>query len=141
MATRGEATEAAVLHNFIHLGLDVFVPWAHHLPFDLVVSADGETFIRVQCKSGRERDGCVIFNSASTDHGRGPQDYRDRADVFAVWCPTLDQVYVVPVAEAGTRGTWLRLRPTRNNQVRGIRMADDHTVERWAARLLAEAAA
>ena len=140
VATRGEVTEAAVLNEFIQLGLDVFVPWAHHLPYDLVVSADGESFLRVQCKSGRERGDCVIFNSASTDHGRGPQDYRGRADIFAVYCPTLDQVYIVPVEEAGTRGTWLRLRPSRNNQVRGIRFAEDHTVERWAAGLLAAAA-
>ena len=141
MATRGEVTEAVVLSELIRLGLDVFVPWAHHLPYDLLVSPDGATFSRVQCKSGRERGDCVIFNSASTDHGRGPQDYRDRADIFAVWCPTVDQVYVVPVEQAGTRDTSLRLRPTRNNQVRRIRLAEDHTAERWAARLLRAVAA
>ena len=141
MATRGEATEAAVLHHFIRLGLHVFVPWAHDLPFDLVASPDGERFLRVQCKSGRERNDCVLFNSASTDHGRGRRHYRDRADVLAVYCPTVDQVYVVPVEDAAGYVTSLRLRPSRNNQVRGIRMAEDHTVERWAERLLAGVAA
>src|SRR5688572_27024356 len=141
MATRGEVTEAVVLSEFVRLGVDVFVPWAHHLPFDLLVSADGDTFLRVQCKSGRERGGCVIFNSASTDHGRGPQHYRDRADLFAVWCPTVDQVYIVPVEEAGNRDTSLRLRPTRNNQVRRIRLAEEYTLERWAAGMLTRAVA
>jgi hypothetical protein len=141
MATRGDLTEAAVLKAFVALDLAVFLPWRHDLPFDLVVSADHKTFLRVQCKSGREREGCVLFNSAGTDHGRGRQHYRDRADLLAVWCPTIDQVFVVPVDEAAGYVTSLRLRPSRNNQVRGIRFAADHTVERWAATLSGRVAA
>jgi hypothetical protein len=135
MATRGDVTEAAVLSAFVKLGLRVLVPWEADSPYDLVVSADGERFLRVQCKSGREREGCVMFNCHSTDHGRGPGSYRGKADVFAVYCPSLDAVYVVNVEEAGRRGVQLRLRPTRNNQVRGVRLAQDYTVEKWAASL------
>ena len=141
MPTRGDLTEAAVLNAFVRLGWDVCVPWRHDAAYDLVVSPDGERFLRVQCKSGRERAGCVIFNCHSTDHGSGPLDYRGRADVFAVFCPTHDQVYVLPVETMPRRGAWLRLEPSRNNQVRGVRFAVDHTIDQWAARLLASAAA
>lgn len=141
MATRGDLTEAAVLHAFVAAGLDVLVPWRQDSAYDLAVSLDGESFFRVQCKSGRERDGCVIFNCHSTDHGSGPRDYHGRADVFAVSCPTRDEVYVLDVQTTPKRGAWLRLTPSRNNQVRGIRFAADHTVERWVERLRASAAA
>lgn len=139
MATRGEVTEAVVLDEMLRRGFEVLVPWASDLAYDLVVSAPGGPFLRVQCKSGRERDGCVAFNSRSTDHGRGQRDYVGRADVFAVWCPTLDRVFVLPVDEAGRSLTLLRLRPTRNNQARRVRLAADHTIDAWAARVLAGA--
>jgi hypothetical protein len=141
MATRGEWTEAVVLERFIRLDLQVMVPWRNDLPYDLVVSADGERFFRVQCKSGRERRGCVQFNSRTTDHGTGHRDYRGRADIFAVFCPTLDEVYVVPVDEASSTLTHLRLRPALNNQIRRTRLAEHHTVERWARRLRTPVAA
>ena len=141
MATRGDATEAAVLNAFVQLDWHVFVPWRHDLPYDLVVSPGGDRFFRVQCTSGRERGGCLEFNSRSTDHGSGPRDYRGLADVFAVWCPTLDEVFIVPVEAAARRLTSLRLRPALNNQVRRTRLAEDYAIERWAAGLRAQVAA
>ena len=63
------------------------------------------------------------------------------ADVFAVWCPTLDQTFVIPVDEASCTITHLRLTPALNNQVRRTRLAADHTIERWAARLVTDVAA
>ena len=140
MATRGELTEAVVLAEFVKRGFQVFMPWDPSSPFDLLVSADGERFVRVQCKSGRERNGCILFNCRSTDHGNGPGDYLGRADVFAVYCPSQDEVYVLPVEDAARRGTQLRLRPARNNQRQRVRMAEDHTLMRWAASYAAAAA-
>ena len=141
MATRGDVTEAKVLAAFVEAGLNVLVPWRSDLAYDLLVTADDRRFFRVQCKSGRERGGRLEFNSRSTDHGAGQRDYRGRADVFAVFCPTLDEIFIVPVDEAGRSLTSLRLVPALNNQVRRTRWAEEHTVNRWAARLLAEHAA
>ena len=76
-----------------------------------------------------------LFNSASTDHGQGNRTYVGLADVFAVYCPALDRVFIVPVERAATRSTRLRLRPSRNGQVRGINNAEDYAVERWTAEL------
>jgi hypothetical protein len=140
MATRGDVTEAAVLNAFTQVGLVVLVPWRHDLPYDLVVCIGGDRFVKVQCKSGRVRRGSILFNSAGTDHGRGRLHYRGRADVLAVYCPSIDRVFVVPVDEAAGFVTSLRLEPARNNQVRGVRLAEDHTVERWVASVQAAAA-
>lgn len=119
---------------FAALGLLVSVPFAGDSPYDLVADTNDGRFVRVQCKSGRLREGCVIFNTASTDHGRGRIDYRGRADVFGVYCPTIDRVFVVPVEEAATRAARLRLDPVRNGQQAGVRLASEHTPERWLAR-------
>ncbi|HWT94654.1 MAG TPA: group I intron-associated PD-(D/E)XK endonuclease [Solirubrobacteraceae bacterium] len=134
MATRGELTEAAVLKELTALGLTVSLPFAGDAPYDLLVDLNDGRFARVQCKSGRLRDGCVVFNTASTDHGRGRLDYRGRADVFGVFCPAIDRVFVVPVEEASTRAARLRLEPVRNGQRLGVRLASEHTPERWLAR-------
>jgi hypothetical protein len=131
---RGDFAEAAVLHALTEAGLLVFMPFGRFGPYDMIVDMPGGRLVRVQVKSGRVRRGCVIFNSCSTDHGRGREDYLGKADVFAVHAPTPDSVYVLDVAAAVTRVTTLRLEPTRNAQQRRIRFAADHTLANWLRR-------
>jgi hypothetical protein len=138
--TRGDITEAVVLAALVKLGLDVLVPFRQDGPYDLVVHLP-DRFVRVQCKAGRERGGCVVFNSAGTDHGRGRLNYRGRADVFGVYCPELDQVFIVPVEDAAGFATSLRLRPSRNNQRRRVRDATDFAPDVWLRRELSASAA
>jgi hypothetical protein len=135
----GEACEAAVLQAFVTLGFPVLLPFGASLPFDLAVQTRDGAFVRVQCKTGRRRDGCVVFNSCSTDHGSGRRDYRDRADVFGVWCQATSEVYVLPVELAATRATRLRLTRPANGRRRGVRWAADHLIDRWAASAAARA--
>jgi len=131
MRASGDVTEGAVLGELLRHGHAVLIPFGHEQPYDLVVHLRDDRFVRVQCKTGREYDGCVLFNSCSTDHGRGRLDYRGRADVFGVYCPSLGRVFMVPVDQAATRATRLRLRPPRNGQERGIRPADAFDVAAW----------
>ncbi len=133
--TTGDATEAAVLAALVRHGHRVLLPFSASAAYDLAVDADG-TLVRVQCKTARLRDGCLIFNSCSTDHGRGRADYRDRADVFGVACAQHPGVFIVPVAVAATRATRLRLVRPRNGQRRGIHLAEHFAIERWAPRAL-----
>ena len=128
---QGNAAEAAVLQAFAAAGFHVLVPFGGGLPFDLgVVRPNGE-ILRIQVKAGRVRRGCVEFNSASTDHGRGQQHYRGRADLIAVYEPNLDEVFVLPVDDCPTSRGFLRLQPTRNNQHRGVRRASDYSFQAW----------
>ena len=86
--------------------------------------------IRIQCKSGWIREGCVIFNAYATDHGHGRGSYVGRADVFGVALPP-GEVFLIPVCEAGVSKTSLRLTPTRNNQRKKVRLADRYRFESW----------
>jgi PD-(D/E)XK nuclease superfamily protein len=135
---RGNAGEAKVLAALVQHGIDVLVPFGDGHPYDLVASIGHSRFLRVQCKTAWAHRGCLIFNSQSTDHGRGPQSYVGLADIFGVYFPREESVYLVPIgAVADTQGR-LRLEPARNNQKRRVRMAVEFEIGIWTPASLAE---
>ncbi len=139
---RGDVTEAAVLATLVRSGLSVLLPFCADEPYDLVVDARDGAFVRLQCKTARiTRPGLLVFNSFSTDHGGGARSYVGRADVFGVFCPAIDRVFVVPVRDTARSKTSLRLEAARNGQERRIRYADDYDAAAWAARVRAGVAA
>lgn len=79
-----------------------------------------------------------LFYSQSTDHGRGAQSYVGLADIFGVYFPGEESVYLVPIgAVADTKGR-LRLEPARNNQKRRVRLAAEFEIGSWTPASLAE---
>ena len=96
-ATRGNPGEAAVLNAFVQRGFDVLLPFGNGRPYDLVVEVGDIGFLRVQCKTAWDQGGCLLFNPHATDHGHGPRSYHGLADIFGVYFPPLDAVYLVPI--------------------------------------------
>jgi hypothetical protein len=141
-AARGNAAEAAVLHALVKRGLDVFVPFGSGHPFDLAVYVPAAGFLRVQCKRGWALRGCIVFNAYSTDHGSGPRGYAGLADLFGVYFPPTDEVFLAPIdAVPAASEARLRFEPPRNNQRKRIRMAADYEVGTWTPERLAGLAA
>ena len=138
-AARGNAAEGAVLNAFVQRGYGVLVPFGGGQPYDLVVEL-GSALLRVQCKRAWPSGGCLVFNSRGTDHGNGRRSYRGLADIFGVYFPQTDSVYLVPINEVAESKGWLRVEPARNNQKRGVRFASDFEIDRWAIDDLREAA-
>jgi hypothetical protein len=121
-----------VLAALVGRGFRVLVPFGEGHPYDLAIHLGCRTLLRVQCKTAWPQKGCIVFNSRTTDHGRGRQSYAGRADIFGVYFPPTASVYLVPLdAVAGFAGR-LRLMPTRNNQKRGIRFASEFEIDRWS---------
>jgi hypothetical protein len=124
----GENSEAQVLARFLRHGEVVLLPFGDNQRYDMVLDRQG-VFVRIQVKTGRLRGGAVRFSTASsgstTDH-RTRVGYQGTADLFAIYCPELDKVYLVPVAECGGCEHTLRIDPARNGQVRGTRLAADY---------------
>jgi hypothetical protein len=138
--TKGNAAESAVLNALVQRGFDVLMPFGEGPPYDLVVHLAWGEFLRVQCKNARRDRGCVVFNSRTTDHGRGRQSYLGVADIFGVYDPETSAVYLVPILEvAGFEGR-LRVEPTRNNQRLRIRHAAKFEIDRWTPEQLAAVA-
>ena len=133
--------EAAVRLELVEAGLRVLEPVGGQAPYDLVVHAPDARFITVQVKHGRLRDGCVVSNTCTTDHGQGRRPYTGRADVLCIYASQLRTTYVLPVEDAPRYTVRLRLEPPRNRQVTGVRIAAEHELARWAEALRGRALA
>jgi hypothetical protein len=138
--TSGNEAEAMVLGALTRRNFDVLVPFGDGHSYDLAVHLTGTTFLRVQCKTAWRRGGCLIFKCRTTDHGRGRQSYAGLADIFGVYLPPTQSVYLVPIGAVADFEGRLRLEPTRNNQRRRVRPAADYEIDRWSLDSLQEVA-
>jgi len=124
----GTRTEAIILAELAKRGYGVLLPFGHNQRYDLVLEIDG-SFLRVQCKTGRLRDGCVIFHAQSVRSNMRKtviRDYKSDVELFVVHCPDTDGIYVIPIDDATrTQGT-LRISPTANGQDKRVRWARDY---------------
>src|SRR5438477_4017640 len=89
---KGDITTAKVMASLLTLGKTVLLPWGENHRYDLVIEENG-VFKRVQCKTARVINGCVMFNSSSTGNPNAPyrQHYRGQADYFGVYAPELEK--------------------------------------------------
>lgn len=100
------------------------VPFGSGHKYDFVVD-DSMRLWRVQCKTGRVKNGTLLFNAYSQPgNGSVKMSYRGLADLFAVLNPEDDKVYLVPVEEVGVTDVSLRLAPTLNRQSQRVRWAE-----------------
>lgn len=110
----------------------VLIPFGENQRYDLLIDDAGD-FVRVQCKTGRLRNGVVRFNACSftyhhpNNQGTRPyrHHYRGAADLFGIYCRDTGKVYLVPVEEVGTREGCLRVAPAKNRQSKKVRWAKD----------------
>jgi hypothetical protein len=124
----GSQTEGIVLAAILRAGKQVLLPFNGAQRYDLVVDENGQ-FMRVQCKTAVYEGGCVVFNSAGKRRDGTRVGYLGDADLFGVYCPALDQVYLVPVGDVKQIEGRLRVTPTRNGQARGVRWASQYLLE------------
>jgi hypothetical protein len=112
----------------VRRGHRVLVPFGTNHRYDLAIDT-GRRFLRVQCKTGRLRNGRICFRTASTRANTlraFTRAYDGEIDLFLVYCPETDRVYAVDIEEAAASQGTLRVSPTANGQARGVRWAADH---------------
>lgn len=124
---KGDITESRIIFEFTRLGIPVLIPFGDNQRYDLVVEINNE-FKKIQCKTGFYKNGCVVFNTCSsqTHRGNGKQSYRGQIDYFAVYCPQLDSCYVCHVDDVNIHEGILRVDKPKNNQVKKIKWAKDY---------------
>jgi PD-(D/E)XK nuclease superfamily protein len=90
----GDRACAMVLARLLEVFDTVLLPFGENQRYDLVVDT-GNELMRVQCKTGRLREGTVRFAACSnTYHHPYPEkrfhsrNYVGGADLFGVYCPT-----------------------------------------------------
>ena len=124
----GQRTEGAILGELVRRGYHVLSRSASNSRYDLVMDIEGK-FVRAQCKTGRLRDGCVVFSARSVQSNTrraATRGYRGEIEIFLVYCEATGQIYSVPVEDVGACHIYLRVDAPRNNQARRIRWAKDY---------------
>jgi hypothetical protein len=135
----GDRTTLAAIQALHECGYAVSVPFGENVRYDLVID-DGESLRRVQCKTGRLRDGAIRFATCSSygHHFRPSEsrrDYRGQVDCFAVYCPETQGMYLVPIEDLRVRvQAALRVEPCRNNQQKCVRLAAPYEIGRVSVR-------
>jgi hypothetical protein len=129
----GDRTTLAVMLALRDAGYTISVPFGENTRYDLVID-DGIRLERVQCKTGRLREGAVLFNTASFyAHLPSPRElrrtYQGEIDYFGVFCPGTAGVYLIPIDDVTcTKEARLRVEPARNGQRKRIRLAADYQI-------------
>lgn len=123
----GARTEAAVASALVRAGKPVFLPaFGVNSRVDLIYENDGD-LVRVQCKTSRLLGEVLTFRTCSNTKNV-PRVYTGEIDVFAVYSPARDLVYLVPAAGLPKRYCSLRLTSTRNGQRKGVLWAADYVL-------------
>ena len=141
----GDRSALAVIWALRGRGYDVLVPFGENTRYDIVID-DGECLAKVQCKTGRLRNGAIAFKVCSSyAHHPNPKNrfrpYGDEVDYFGVYCPDNGGVYLVPSDELPNRfQVLLRVEPPRNSQRLHVRFAAAYEVG-WIPLPTAEPAA
>jgi hypothetical protein len=131
----GDASTLAIMTALRMTGSALYVPFGENTRSDLIIDCQ-ERLIRVQCKTGRLREGAIRFAVCSSyGHQRNPQthrrNYHGQIDFFAVYCPETAGVYMIPIDDLPSAScAHLRVEAPRNNQRRRIRFAADYEIAR-----------
>lgn len=127
----GVISELSVMVALAKSGYRLLLPYGENCRYDVAIERKGE-FKRVQIKTGRLRDGVIIFNAFSSHTHRGGSSarlYTDEVDLFGVYCRATEGVYLIPVDEASQQ-CHLRVEQPKNAQARKIRWASDFLIAR-----------
>ena len=128
---RGDISEIQVAAALMRRGRRVLRPISSGLRYDLLIDDGDGTFSRVQCKTGLMKDGFIVFRARNFD-ARRPSgvSYRGQIEAFGVFCPQNGRTYLVPMAAltASDSTARLRLRPARNGQRTGVRLAEEFDI-------------
>jgi hypothetical protein len=126
---KGAIAELEVAKAAIEAGVGVYLPFSDERA-DMLFEV-GETILRVQCKWATQYGDVIIvrcYRARRNADGLLRQFYSaNEVDLFAVYCASVDRCFLIPFADVPAGATMqLRVAPTRNNQARRIRWAEDY---------------
>ena len=122
---KGQLAELKVAAKAAEKGWAVSIP-VNTARYDLILDA-GDKLFRAQVKyAGGGSKSIAKFNFGNGSSG--PQCYtKDEIDVVLVYLPQLDDVvWLGPELFHNKYGLHIRLEPAKNNQSKGIFLAEDH---------------
>ena len=126
---KGDVGVGFVIADLMRHGIQVALPISEHLPFDCIgISGDGE-LCRLSVKYRKAKLGRLEIRLRSSWADRRGTHLRDHCkddyDATAIYCPDKQACYYVRNNEVDGKTIVLRVDPAKNNQVSGVRRADD----------------
>lgn len=103
----------------------MLVPFGNAQRYDLVFDL-GNKLYRVQCKTGRVRNGVIRFNACDNDR----RSYVGQVEFLAICEPDSGQIYLLRPEETATQLGTLRVTKTKSGQKKGIRYAEDFLLDK-----------
>lgn len=130
---RGQATEAIIKAELVSRGVSVLVPEYDNEPYDLAIEIDG-TFHRIQAKTAFEAttDGAVRFRTRSVrtkGSGYEREGYEGKIDLFAVFAPTREEIYLIPIEDVGETQMTIRYAAAGNGNTKRVNWYEDYLLD------------
>ena len=133
---RGTITELKCKTYFLELGYMVSTPESP-TRYDFILDT-GNKLLKIQVKTCHlEEDGARIAFQVRSSHitssGNVKHHYHDDGiDYFCTWYD--NECYLIPVSDCGKDEKALRLKPTKNGQVKNIAFAKDYIAKEVLSR-------
>ena len=129
---RGEITELQVAEAFLSHGYQVCKPLVSDSRYDFIVDIHHKLY-RIQVKtSSLSVDGDYIeFRTESSHTNTQKTVYHSYSAEDVDYFATIynHQCYLVPIEKIGNRSFRLRLKPTKNGQIKNINFAENFKLE------------
>jgi len=123
LAKEGEIRFAA---EFLRNGWQIFLPYGEDSPIDLLIEKEGN-FKRVQVKSTSPIKGAIHCRIKSSNNWQVKRYTKKEIDYFAIYDYLNKKGYFIPIEDMeGMTEAILRLEKTKNNQTKGVRLADKY---------------
>ncbi len=126
----GEASTVQLIAALVLKKKRVWVPFVDSNRRADLLMEDDSGIHRVQCKTGRIRNGCVEFKTCSVHRrqsgiGYEHRGYTGQVDFFGVYCPDNNHSYLVPIAVTRKGCCCIRIEEPRTRGGRKVQWARD----------------
>ncbi len=123
----GNISTGRVLAALMSTGKKVLLPFGDGHPYDLVFEHWDKSLKKVQCKTGKLKNGVIHFHNYSSLK-TGDKTYVGLVDYFGVFCPQNNKCYLVPIEDCTKTVTMLRINKPKNGHVKRIRYAATYEI-------------
>lgn len=125
---KGDIGVGFVISDLLSKGIKPFIPISEHMPYDLIGAMPDGSLKRISVKYREVKNNTisVMFKSSYSDSQGVHVKPIDKTliDVISIFCPDTGKVYYVDPKKF-SKGIVLRLKKSKNNQLKGINMAED----------------
>ena len=122
---KGDIAELAVAAHCLKNGYQVLFPYGEDTRYDFVLEREG-LFKRVQVKYVTPKGGALEVSCRSSNNWSVRAYTTDEIDILAVYDSSSESVYFIDVKIIGKRSIKLRLSASKNNQTKGVHLAEDY---------------